>query len=95
MRLLKMPETADGRLIGHRLATKINANKTPHRERIVQRLFGGRVRQVEPLLQAVNPQNSLDAVRDWPSSTRASADKRRTTSPSRSFDIRRRKSAAV
>ncbi len=63
MRLQKMQETADGRLIGHRLAAKINADKTPHRQRVVQRLFCSRVRQVEPLLQAVNPQHSLDAKR--------------------------------
>ena len=37
MRLKKMPETADRRLVGHRLAAKINTHKPPHRERIIER----------------------------------------------------------
>ncbi len=59
----KMPETADRRLAGHRFAPQINAGKPPHRQRIVQRLFSSRVRQVEPLLQAVNPQHPLQTKR--------------------------------
>jgi DNA replication protein DnaC len=50
MRLQKMPEAADRRLVGHWLAAKVDADKTPHRERVVERLFGRGVRQIKPLL---------------------------------------------
>src|SRR5215471_2451484 len=55
----QMAEAAHRRLIRHRLAAEVDANKTPHRPRIVKRFFHRRVRQIEPLLQKVDPQHSF------------------------------------
>ena len=50
----RMAEAAHCRLVGHRLAAEIDADKTAHRRRIVECLLHRRVRQVEPLLQEVD-----------------------------------------
>jgi hypothetical protein len=42
---------------------KVDADEVTHRHRVVQRLFHGRVRQVEPLLQKVHPQHPLQPYR--------------------------------
>src|SRR5499427_10183724 len=51
------------RLIRHRLAAEVDANKTPHRLRIIKRLFDRPVRQIEPALQEIDAQHPLDP--DW------------------------------
>src|SRR5262249_51909929 len=56
----QMAEAAHRRLVGHRLAAEIDADKTAHRQRIVERLLHRRVRQLEPLLQEVDAQHPLD-----------------------------------
>src|SRR5438876_595234 len=49
--------------VGHRFMAQINAHELPHHRRVVQRLFHCRVRQVEPLLQKINPQHPLHSYR--------------------------------
>src|SRR5207253_5211329 len=61
----QVPELAHRGLVRHRLTAQINAHELPHHPRVVQRLFYRRVRQVEPLLQKVNPQHALYSHR-WP-----------------------------
>ena len=53
----QMPEPANRRFIGYRLAPQIDPDKAPHRLRIVERLFDPWIRQVEPLLQEVDAQH--------------------------------------
>jgi hypothetical protein len=60
-----MPKLTDGRLIGHGLTAQINPHKLSHGAGIIQRLFDRWIRQVEPLLQAMEAQHALDAHR-WP-----------------------------
>src|SRR5690348_17236501 len=43
-----MTEVQDSRLVRHPLTPKINADELAHGDRVIQRLLGGRVRQVEP-----------------------------------------------
>jgi hypothetical protein len=45
MRLEQMAEPTHRRLVRHRLAAEVDANKMPHRPRIVERLFHCRVGQ--------------------------------------------------
>ena len=59
----KVAEAAHRGLVGHRLATQINANERPHRRRIIKRFFRRRVRQIEPVLQEVDPQHPLQPHR--------------------------------
>jgi hypothetical protein len=61
--LEQVAEAAHRRLVRHRLAAKVDANKTPHRRRIVQRLFHRRIRQIEPVLQEIDAQHPLDPDR--------------------------------
>src|SRR5207244_11673115 len=60
---------AHRRLVGHRLTSEVDADKLPHRRRIVKRLLRRRVRQIEPLLQEIDPQHPLDPDR-WPAIAR-------------------------
>src|SRR5262249_18819712 len=53
-------KAAHRRLIRYRPATQADANKTPHRLRIVKRLFH---RRIEPVLQEIDAQHALDADR--------------------------------
>src|SRR5271163_3662339 len=57
--LQQMAEAAHRRLVRHWLAAEINADEIAHRQRIVEDLFHRRVRQVEPLLQEIDPQHPL------------------------------------
>ena len=57
--LQQMPELAHRRLIGRRFYTQVNPDKSAHRGRVIQRLLDGRVRQVEPQLQKIDPQHPL------------------------------------
>src|SRR5690348_3251750 len=59
----QVAEAAHRRLIRHWLMAKVDADKTSHRLRIVQRLFDRRVRQIEPVLQEIDAQHPLDADR--------------------------------
>src|SRR5215471_12161132 len=63
MRLEQMTEAAHRGLVRRRLATEIDPDKTPHRQRIVKRLLHRRVRQIEPLLQEIDAQHPLDPDR--------------------------------
>jgi len=58
-----MPKLTDGRLVGHRLAAQIDADKLPHGARVVQRFFNRRIRQVKPLLQTMQSQHALNPHR--------------------------------
>ena len=58
------------RLVRNRLASQVNAHERAHRQRVVQRLFHRRVRQIEPQLQAMNPQHSLETRWRAPTSAR-------------------------
>src|SRR6266436_2092869 len=57
--LEQMAEAAHRRLIRHRFAAEIDADKIAHCPRIVERLFHRRVRQVEPLLEEIDAQHPL------------------------------------
>ena len=64
----QVTEVQDRRLVRHRLAAKVNANKAAHRNRLIQRLLRRRIRQIEPLLQKVQPQidaAARDALKQW------------------------------
>src|SRR5438105_7052168 len=63
VRFEQMTEAAHRRLVGHRLAAEVDVDKMPHGRRIVERLFHRRVRQIEPLLQEIDPQHPLDPDR--------------------------------
>src|SRR5580700_8246749 len=45
---------------------KIDPHELPHHRRVIQGLFHGRVRQVKPLLQKINPQHPLQSYRRAP-----------------------------
>ena len=51
------------RLVGHRLAAKIDPDKTPHRLRTVKRLFDRWVQQIERVLQETDAEHPLDPDR--------------------------------
>ena len=57
--LQQVAKLADGGFVGHRLAPQINAREPAHRHRVVQRLFHRRIRQIEPVLQAVDSNHPL------------------------------------
>ena len=62
----QVPELAHRGLVRHRLRSQINPHKLAQRRRVVQRLFHRRVRQIEPLLQKINPQHLLQFFRPPP-----------------------------
>src|ERR1700691_1337115 len=49
----------------YRFSSQVNARELPQRRRVVQGLFHRRVRQIEPLLQEINPQHLFQFF--WPS----------------------------
>jgi hypothetical protein len=49
----QMTEVQDRRLVRNPLAPEIDADELAHGDRVIQRLLGGRTRQVEPMLQEV------------------------------------------
>ena len=57
--LQQVAKLADGGFVGHRLTPQINARKLAHRHRFVQRLFHRRIREIEPVLQAVDSNHPL------------------------------------
>src|ERR1700746_363859 len=62
----QVPELAHRRLIRHRRAAQITPHKLPQGRRVVQSLFHRRVRQIEPLLQKINPQHLFQFFRPSP-----------------------------
>ena len=58
-----MTKAAHRGFVGHRLVAEIDSDKAAHRLRIIDRLFHRQIRQIEPVLQKVDPQHPLDP--DW------------------------------
>ena len=59
----QMPKLTARRLVGSRLTPQITPHKLPHGARVIQRFLHRRIRQVEPLLQTMEPQHALDPHR--------------------------------
>jgi hypothetical protein len=57
VRFEQMPEVQDRRLVRHRIASEFKIAERAHRLDIVERFLGARIRQIVPLLQAVDAQN--------------------------------------
>lgn len=66
VRFEQVAEFAHGRLVGRPFAPEIDADKSAHGARVVKRFFHRRVREVEPLLQAVDAQHPFQAHRRTP-----------------------------
>jgi hypothetical protein len=62
----QVPEITHRRLIRYRFRSQINARELPQGRRVVQGLFHRRVRQIEPLLQKINPQHLFQFFRPSP-----------------------------
>ncbi len=62
----QMSELADRGFIRHRFTAQINPDKLSHGAGIVEGLLHRRVRQVEPLLQTMQPQHAFDTHRRSP-----------------------------
>src|SRR3981189_3475425 len=58
MRFEQMPEVQDRRLVRDRIASEFEIAERAHRLDIVERFLGARIRQIVPLLQAVDAQTS-------------------------------------
>jgi hypothetical protein len=52
--LQQVTKAQDGGLVRHQVSGQIKAGKPPHRLAVVQRVFHGRIGQVEPLLHKVD-----------------------------------------
>ena len=63
MLLAQMTKAAHRGLVRHRLAAEIDTGKVAYRRRIVKRLRRRRVRQVEPVLQEMDPLHPRDPNR--------------------------------
>src|SRR5258705_2419838 len=61
--LQQVAEAQNRTLVRHHLVAQLNPRETPHRLAVVDRLFGLWVRQIEPLLQEINPQHLLQSQR--------------------------------
>jgi len=61
MSLHQVAELAQHRFIGDRFAAQIDADEGAQRPGIMERFFGAGIRQVEPMLEEVDPQHPLDA----------------------------------
>ena len=59
----KVAKAQDRRLIRNVVPEQLNAGKTAHRLDVVERVFGLRVRQVEPVLHEVDAQHLLHRLR--------------------------------
>lgn len=66
--LQQVAELAERGLVRHRFAAQLNVHEPTHREAVIQRFLRPRVRQVEPLLQEVDPQHPLQipGTPPWP-----------------------------
>ena len=58
-----MTEAQDGGLVRHQVLAQLHPRKPAHRLAVVDRVLGLRVRQVEPLLQEIDPQHLLQSQR--------------------------------
>ena len=67
----QVTKVQDRRLIGNRIVAKLALGKSAHRVHVVQRFFHRRIRQAEPLLQAVDAQHRFQGNRR-PSAFRSS-----------------------
>jgi hypothetical protein len=61
--LHQVAELADRGFVRHRLPTEVDADEVAQRTRVVESFLGGRIRQVEPVLDEVDSQHRLDT--DW------------------------------
>ena len=61
--LEQMTELTNGRFIGNRCITQVNAGKRSHRDHVVKRFFNAGITQVEPLLKKVDAQHALQRNR--------------------------------
>jgi hypothetical protein len=61
--LQQMPESQDRALVRNRVLAELKSRKAAHRLRVVQRFFHAWGRQVEKVLQTVNPQHDLERMR--------------------------------
>jgi hypothetical protein len=59
----EVTELTDRGLVRNPLAAKIDADESPHRVAIVERLFDARIAQIEPVLEEIHTQHSLNT--DW------------------------------
>ena len=67
MTLQQMTELADGGLVRRGLPPEVDSDETAQDPGIVERFLDRRVREIEPVLQEVDPQQALDADRPRPS----------------------------
>jgi len=58
-----MTEVANGRLVRGSLLAQVETNEAAHRDRIVKRILGGRIGEVEPLLQKVDAEHHFQFAR--------------------------------
>src|SRR4051794_5154403 len=58
-----MPEVQDRRLVRDRIASEFEIAERAHRLDIVERFLGARIRQIVPLLQAIDAQHHRDRKR--------------------------------
>ena len=63
MTLQQMTELADGGLVRRVLPPEVDSDETAQDPGIVERFLDRRVREIEPVLQEVDPQQALDADR--------------------------------
>ena len=56
-------ELADRRFVRRRFGHEIETHKADHRAAVVEHLFHRRIRQIEPLLQKINPKHPLQTDR--------------------------------
>ena len=61
--LHQVAKLADRGFVRHRLPTEIDADEEAQRTGIIESFLGGRIRQVEPVLDEMDPQHALDT--DW------------------------------
>jgi hypothetical protein len=66
VRFKQMAKPQDGAFVGKMVLPHVQSGKLTEHRRVVQRLFHGRVRQVEPLLQKVDAQHCFHRKRWTP-----------------------------
>ena len=61
--LHQVAELADRGFVRHRLPTEVDADEVAQRTGVIESFLGGRIRQVEPVLDEVDPQHALNTDR--------------------------------
>jgi len=61
--LEQVAKALNGALIRHRVVTQLHPCKPPHRLAVVDRVFGLRIREIEPLLREIDAQHLLRSQR--------------------------------